>query len=274
MLNLMVALPAEARPIVEMLRLKSVPCNAPFKLYVNEHYRLLVSGIGQTAMASACGWLAGHGEAHDNAWLNVGVAGHRDLELGSLRVAHRIDDQVLERSWYPPQLVGDLVGERLITVPRVQCDYPEETLYDMEASAFVAVCTRFCTAELVQSVKVVSDNRDHSHTALDAKRVGALIEASARSIIDYAKALADLAQAYYHDGEVDGLEQLCGEIQQRWHFSSTRQNQLRNLMRRFLLQRSDGDGFDLNGYAHCRDAAAFLSTLKAHVDTLPVSIRP
>lgn len=270
MINLMVALPAEARPIVEHLRLQAVHCDAPHQLYAGGRYRLLVTGIGQVAMAAACGWLACY--ARDSAWLNVGVAGHRDLDLGSVRVAHRIDDPVLARSWYPPQLVGALAGETVTTVTTVQTDYPKLTLYDMEASAFVAVCSRFSSSELVQSIKVVSDNSQHSVEKINPQMVSELIATNVAAITDYAHALAELADEYFGSAEVDGLEGLCEQIQQRWRFSVTRENQLRSLLRRWFLLSAEDSAFDWDTYSGCRDAAAFLSVLQAQVDALPVTV--
>lgn len=273
MINFLVALPAEARPLVEHLKLSAVP-DTPFKLYAGARHRLLVSGVGQMAMAAACGWLAGRAVGTTDAWLNVGVAGHRSLAVGELRLAHRISDATLDRRWYPPQLVGELDSDDLTTVARPLADYPWPGLVDMEASAFVAACARFCTAELVQSVKVVSDNPRQPLAQLDAKKATELLAAKVVQIADYAQALDELGRSYRDGGESPALAAIAGQWQARWRFSVTRQHQLRRLLQRWLTLAGETRELDIDAFEDCRDAAAVIDRLRREVEQLPVRLAP
>ncbi len=272
MINLMVAMPAEARPLIDHMRLKADSRPGPFNLYRNEQCRLLVTGMGQVAMAAGCGWMAGQGEASDDVWLNVGVAGHRSLALGELRVANRISDEQLDRHWYPPQLIDELRGEALRTVMEPSKDYPLSCLYDMEASAFVAICSRFCTSELVQVLKVVSDNQDHPLEHFDVKAAAGLIAHNAPAIASYAAALCELGRGYYQQSEIDGLAEIEQEILARWHFTSTRKTQLHGLLRRWFALAPAGQKPVPFEFSACSDAAAFLQQLGRAVDQLPVTV--
>lgn len=273
MINLLVALPVEARPIVDQLGLVSVAHNGPFRLYTgDDRYRLLITGVGQVAMASACGWLACFAEHGDDVWLNVGIAGHSSLAVGELRLAHRIVDAALDRRWYPPQLVGELDTDDLTTVARPERNYPWPGMYDMEGAAFVCACTRFCTAELVQSIKVVSDNPQQPIEQLDAKKASALMAAKMAQIVDYAHALDGLGRDYYGSGASASVAAIALQLQARWQFSATRQHQLRRLLQRWLALTGESCEWNSDDYSDCRDAAAVIERLRCAVEQLPVTL--
>lgn len=153
-----VALEAEARPFINHFRLRRNLSVHPFALYQNDHVSLIVSGIGKVNMAAAVGYLALHSAPF--AWLNIGLAGHPTLELGTLRLAHKILDGATGRAFYPQLVINAPVPtETLITVSRPESQYRESALYDMEASGFFEAARHFTTIEWLHVVKVVSDNR-------------------------------------------------------------------------------------------------------------------
>ena len=162
MVNLVIALNAEARPVIEHFRLKRLPTRDRFRIYTNDRLRLVVSGVGRVAVAAATAYLrAMFSGRKSEGWLNAGIAGHPSLELGTARLVHKIVEPASGKRWYPvfsAQAVCD--SETLHTVDAPVEDYPEDVLYDMEASAFFATAVSFSTAELVHCLKVVSDNRE------------------------------------------------------------------------------------------------------------------
>jgi nucleoside phosphorylase len=178
----MVALNCEAKPIVDYYRL-SKQYSRGFSFWHRPQseqnsygINLVVSGIGQQNMAAACGWLAGKLGDTRNAWLNVGIAGHGTLDLGEIvRVvcATSADSQAAH---FPPLVVkwaGKNAPIQSGTEPIGQ--YPDAILCDMEASAFFNASLRFADAELVQALKIVSDNTEHSAEELNATRITSLI---------------------------------------------------------------------------------------------------
>ena len=145
MLNLVVSLVAESRPLIRHFGLREQRTARGFRVYHGDGMRLVVSGIGKTAAgagAAYLGALAGAGQ-HE-AWLNVGIAGHAELELGEPVHALRITDVATGRNWYPPQIL-DLPGRglRVLTVDRAETLYADDAVYDMEAAAFYATALRF-----------------------------------------------------------------------------------------------------------------------------------
>ena len=180
MIQLVVALPAEARPLVSHLALERDSEPSRFKIYRRDDIALVLSGIGRAGAAAAAEHLFAHtGERRDAFWLNVGVAGHATREVGEPILAHKVVEAASGRSWYPQWVLDRpcATGE-VRTVDRVEEAYPLDALYDMEASGFFRAASRFATVELVQAQKVVSDNRAQGTTEITARRVEVLIEGS------------------------------------------------------------------------------------------------
>lgn len=179
-IRLVVALPAEARPLVSHLGLEREPSAGSFATYRRDDAVLVVSGVGKRAAQAATGHLfARTGEVRDALWLNLGIAGHATRGLGEVVLAHKVVDAASGRCWYPPWVLDPpcATGE-VRTVEAVEESYAEDALYEMESAGFFAAASRFATAELVQAVKVVSDNRRCGTAGITARRVEALIEAS------------------------------------------------------------------------------------------------
>ena len=74
MIHLVVALRAEARPLIEHFRLRGEPERSPFALYQGDAMRLVISGVGRVAAAGATAHLATRYPESRAAWLNFGMA--------------------------------------------------------------------------------------------------------------------------------------------------------------------------------------------------------
>jgi adenosylhomocysteine nucleosidase len=190
MLRFVVALQAEARPLVERFGLAAAG-EAPFPLYRGEDDWLIVSGQGKAAAAAATAYLhLAAGGVMGYAWLNVGLGGHGLRTLGEGVVAHKISDAASGVSWYP-QIVIDSPSP---TVPLLTVEQVEE-VYESEAAGFFPTACRFSVAELIHCYKVVSDNPD----ATLARRVTGvdvevLIGRNLGKIETFARGLAGLAR--------------------------------------------------------------------------------
>ncbi|MGD8310949.1 MAG: hypothetical protein PVJ66_00010 [Gammaproteobacteria bacterium] len=232
MIYIVVALPAEARPLTARYGLGNRLDGTAFPVYHNTDMALTVSGPGKVAAAAATACLGNHGPATETAaWLNIGIAGHASRPIGSAVIANRITDNATGTSWYPPQLLGQVspgAGLRTVDVP--EDDYPDDTLYDMEASGFYPAACRFSTAELVQCFKVVSDNRQTPGSRVTAGLCERLVSARLDSIDRLVRGLTDMARSYnaWHAPHPE-LERLSGSR----HFTVSQYHQLRELVRRW-----------------------------------------
>ena len=204
MLTIMVALHCEAKPLIDFYGLKKqVGANKnhahPFSLYQDLDHKhtveLVVTGIGALAMAAAIGWVAAQplNCGAQRVWLNVGTAGHATHELGRLFLVHGVGDEAQQRSHYPP-LVAKWQGatEAVLSVSAPCRDYPGGAAVDMEGFAFYNAACRFSDAELVQSMKVVSDNEQTGIDALNAAKITDLISPHVETIHQFGQRLLSL----------------------------------------------------------------------------------
>lgn len=196
--NLVIALPSEAKPIVDRHRLRRQRQGPGFRVYSNSHVRLVVTGVGRVQAAAGTAYLAGLEPDAERVWLNIGLAGHGSLPVGAGLVARRITDGADGRNWYPPVL-EDMPGRavHLTTYDQPVCSYPPNVACDMEAAAFYAVATRCSPGASVQCYKVVSDNDARSMSMVTPRLAEALIG-------DQLQPIADALQALREPG--------CGEL--------------------------------------------------------------
>jgi len=270
MINIIAALPAEARPLITHYKLRHKQDSAAFPLYRGKDMALIVSGPGKVAAAAATGVLAGSCDTNNHAaWLNIGIAGHASHTTGEGLIAHRITDSATGNSWYPPQTLDvPAPTDNLITVDHPENDYPENALYDMEASGFYPVACRFSTSELVQCYKIVSDNRECSTRTVTAKLCEQLVAGKLDKIDQLVNVLGELAEEYttWHRPHA-ALEQLAGQ----WHFTISQQHQLAQLVRRWKVL-VPGQPLRLNQLDNKKKAADVLRCLEKHLDTLAVDL--
>ena len=191
--RIVIALPAEARPLIAHWGLRRDGRATAFPVYDGEGLALVVSGVGRTAAASATRWLA---TARPSApvWLNLGIAGHPALEPGAVRIAQRIEDASTRQCWVPPPVpAAPCAGDDLRTEERPKEQLRHCCLHDMEAAAFYPAAVRFTTAERVQCLKIVSDNGGEQARTLSAGAVTAFVAAHLKTIdalLDAMRALA------------------------------------------------------------------------------------
>jgi len=268
LIRLVVALPAEARPIARHWRLEAVG-SGPLPRFEGDGMELVVSGIGATAAAVAVGYLAGRGEGQDESgrwqgshreavgWLNVGIGGHRDHSLGSVRLASKVIERDSGRSWYPPLVFeGPCPGSVICTVSQVERELADDAIYEMEAAGFYPAATRFATAELVQVLKVVSDNLQRPPERLTASRVSELVEGAlpvVESLIEELRLLSnDVAARLAKPEHLD-------EFLSRWRFTVTQRRQLERLLRRLQALEETATP---NSVAGARSSKEVLSRLR------------
>jgi len=194
-LNLVVALNCEAKPLIEAFRLRRLSEKCPFPVYLGEETRLVISGMGKLNAAAATAWLhAGHVEAQDQAWLNLGTAGHGGHRIGTGILAHKIRDEAGGQSWYPPMAFPTRAAtDEIITVDQAQMGYSTTACFEMEASGFYAAASRFASMELVQCYKVITDNPMNPYPEVTPALATELVQGRLSEILDICERLRGLA---------------------------------------------------------------------------------
>jgi nucleoside phosphorylase len=269
MIFLVVAMACEARPLIDRYRLRAVAGARGFRVYAGTDCTLVVTGIGKLPTAAACGYLYGLLRGEEAvAWLNVGIGGHRDRGLGECVLAHKVRDATTHRCWYPPMLLGwSGATAEVVTVEAPELAYPEAVVYEMEASAFHAAATRFSTAELVQTVKVISDNPESPPQGLDADRVRELVSAALTDIDDLVGQLSTLAREV---ADWNSEPSHYRELLARCHFTVARRHRLQRLLEQLqVLYAGSCDWLD---DLPSDDASGLLAALEALVSAAPIRV--
>ncbi|HEX6902434.1 MAG TPA: hypothetical protein VF789_22130 [Thermoanaerobaculia bacterium] len=267
MLRFVVALLAEARPLVERFRMEVVE-EAPFAVYRGREGWLILSGHGKAAAAAATAYLhLASGGVMSRAWINVGLGGHRQRPLGEGVVAHKISDAASGASWYP-QLVIDSPRPTapVLTVERMEEEYSLPWVYESEAAGFFPIACRFSTAELVHCYKIVSDNPDATLSRrMSAAAVEDLVASNLEEIMVFAGDLAGLArQLAGFLADPPGYQ----EILAKWDFPTPWRRRLRRLLQRLAVLDPEGPPA-LDG---ARDPAEILALLESRLAAIPIRL--
>ena len=241
MLNMIAATRAEADPVINAMKLRHAP--GSFPLFCSDTTSLVVSGIGKPRAAAACAWLAAMQNIGDDkrtnkhsrarpptVWINFGIAGHSDAAIGSIFTAHKITDHHSGHVWYPPQIHSPLRTCDLLTVDKPLPSYQPARLHDMEASGFIQIARMFAHAELVQSVKIVSDNKESSLRNITAEFALTLVTESVPSINTFAEHLVELSSRLHID-TAPALDLFCNH----WRFTVSQTAKLDRLLQRYSV---------------------------------------
>jgi hypothetical protein len=206
----------------------------PFRVYAHESGLrwLVISGVGKVAAAAAVAHLAAVSAARpEHGWINLGLCGHSDGEVGQLFRANKLIDVGSGRAFYPPLITESSCPlATLHTVDQPSSDYPEPGMYDMEASGFYASACRYSSQELIQIFKIVSDTPAAPLRRYEKTEVSAWIGGG---LDDLESAIAGLLELSEEEAQrladPRGLAAFLGN----WHFSETQQIQLHRLLCRW-----------------------------------------
>ena len=192
----MVALNCEAKPWVDFYGLKK-SIDRPFGVYTKPglDVEIVITGIGAPCMATAVGWVAGRSGSVKRVWLNLGIAGHLDKSVGeAIRVYSYIDGIDLRQHYSP--LVAKWAGDSdaLMSVNAPTSNYPDAAMVDMEGLSFYRSASMFSSPELVESIKVISDNQENNVEDLNASKITQLMESQLAMVNRFSDNLLALVQ--------------------------------------------------------------------------------
>lgn len=265
MINIVCALHCEARPIIDLYKL-SASSNSVFPVFSNEDMNLVVSGIGKVDTAAAMAYLfAKAAQPKTVAWLNYGIAGHKTAALGQWFNVNKITERSTSTNWYPARYQGtNQKSSALMTVDVPISEYDVDGLYDMEASSFMATALKFSSVELVQVMKIVSDNEEHHLDKIDKKYVQKLMQDNITPLIDMIELLAEKSKEFH---AIYGVDSMFEECLGKWHFTQYQQKELERLVQRWKIL---GDKSRLEQLKKCIDAKQVIGWFKAELAQVAV----
>lgn len=222
------ALHAEAHALIQYFSLKREHHIHMFPCFRNAEYFLIESGIGKLNTAAAIAWYSAYLNADNPVYFNIGIAGHGSKPVGHACIAHCVEDQATRYRIYPAQISNPAIdSDNVLTVDHPGDDYPDNSVIDMEASAFFHTANRFTTLELIQSLKVISDNQKYPANQIRNKNIKALIAPHLTYVENLIQKLTQLQSKIMHTDHVD-----YPAITQRWNFSQYQRQQLKRLLQR------------------------------------------
>ena len=269
-LNFVVALPLEAKSITEHFDLQLASVQSPFRVYTNADNSLclIVSGVGKVSAATATAFVAARSGANPaTAWLNIGVAGHKNLPIGTLILAHKITDTSRGRSWYPPQILDTPCQTKaLLTVDEEIHDYPDDAVCEMEASGFYQTASRYTTHELIHCVKIISDNEENE--TIEYGGVEGLIRENLDTIHSIVYQLLDISA---EQSDLSRPSPYFELFMQQWHFTVTQQHQLQKFLSRWTVLFPEEDPLRL-ALKETGNAKQVLAYLEEKLDSTSVLV--
>ena len=263
--NIIVAMKAEARSLIEHFALQDrITGLHQFKVYQNDQIRLVISGIGSSYAEKAVAVVAERVEPNEiSAWLNVGVVGHKSLEIGQALMGNRITDAVTGESLYPIFVTDfGLRTGKVRTVYEVETDYEEETAYDMEASGFVKAASKFTKYELIHCYKVVSDNPDNSVNKLNNQIIGNMIAEHVDAIERVCRQLLEISDSVADRGFA---EDPITPFLDRWHFTVSQRDILRKYLHKTIIMNNEVK-VDSDVVRNCKNSSDLLTSIENHLN--------
>ena len=260
MIHIFCALPCEAEPIIQYFKLNGLKQHSLFRLYQSKDKQisLTITGIGKLNAASAVSYHhANFNTAIDDIWLNIGVAGHANIPVGEARLINKITDQQNKSCWYPQILFkSSCDSASLITLDSPSTEY-QESIFDMEAAGFFQMAIRLGTAELIHSLKIISDNHEQSTSTVNAKSVKKLITAHTGTIDTILDSLKPFS---IEIASISAEPEHYQTLIEQWHFTQSEKVQLSRLLRLWAVRLSDENVID--SISEFKTGKLILSTLK------------
>jgi nucleoside phosphorylase len=257
------ALACEAKPLIKAWRLKKLSSSPhPVAIYINEQKVVVVTGIGKIAMAGAIGYvMALFANPDMPILLNLGIAGHKTLAVGDICLGEKISDSETGRSFYPPlTVIPPCNTGAIITHSKAHTAYNDDNIRDMEAVGFYEIAVKFSTSELIQVIKIISDNAQSPIDKINESAVETWINDKVAIVEALLNDLMRLRQPSVSD---DPTEHLFKTLSTRFHFTAANASKLKALLQRWqLLKGSELDYADVS----IRSASELLSWMEQELD--------
>jgi len=236
MIHIFCALACEAQPIIQNFKLTELKQFDLFRIYQtkDKEISLIISGIGKLNAASAVSYhhacmntLAG------DIWINIGVAGHKNISIGEARLVNKIFDEQTKACWYPQIIFAAACDSISLTTLDAPSTHYQDDLFDMEASGFYQMAIRLGTAELIHCIKIISDNTEQPTSTINADKVKKIISSQMEIIEQTIEQLKPLSLEL--NTVIADPAHYTNFIKQ-WHFTQSEKTQLSRLLRQWNLR--------------------------------------
>ena len=277
MIAIACALYFEAKPIIDKFKLKQDTGAKGFKVYLNNEYVVIITGIGKDSALMAVSYLFGRYHRHNeetgitekiSCFINIGTAGHKDLPIGEFVLSHKLSCPGKE-SYYPLILFKfDGTTKETITADLIEKSYEKDALYDMEAFFLMAAASRFLPFELTHFIKIVSDNLQVSALTVTGEDIEKMVHDNLDNIEMVLEKIKEIAAVH---GSFSGRES-GSYFFERWHFSQTEKHRLEDMLNRIKILSQDKNRLSFHLFSQCTSSKQVLETLEKEIRSFPIMI--
>jgi adenosylhomocysteine nucleosidase len=259
MVHFICALKCEAKSLIAHYRLKKCAESASFPLFISQdkHISLTISSIGNINTAAATAFTHVFLQTgKPDIWLNIGIAGHKELDIGEITMAHKNIYQSNQHTWYPQILFSPpCQSMEILSSNKLVTDYdsskPSEPVFEMEAAGFYATACRFATSELIHVVKIISDNHQYPVDKISESIVDNLVKNKLSTIEQILESLSLLAKDIESSNEAPNY---YGQIIEQWRFTHAERNLLKTCLSRWHVLCPDENPMEeLDGIVRGKD---------------------
>ncbi len=153
-----VALEQEALPIIEYYKLKAIKGKLKVFKNLGNNIWLIISGIGSRKSSSAVKYLYKISKSKkDMIWINIGIAGHRNYEPGSILDIKKVTNNKGE-VYYTSSILNNIKTNISLCVDTPEIRYKGDYVYDMESYGFIKSADKVTIKEFIFIFKIISDN--------------------------------------------------------------------------------------------------------------------
>ena len=231
-----IALRAEATPLIDAFNMKIVENKSLFPIYANEEtgHALVISGMGSIKSAAAATFLKTYLKINDySAWINLGIAGFFKGPIGDIYQANKVVLKESGAAFFPGlRLSKQIPSVILFTVSKPENGYKEKVLYDMEAAGFCEMVPSFSCNELTYVIKIVSDTPNASSSLITKHLVRELIEKQLSTILDI---IAEIEILVEEEKKRLSIPNEVIEFEKRFKFTETNKYKFREIYRKWKI---------------------------------------
>ena len=150
---------SEAMSLIDLCKVKKIKSLKQTFIYSNHEISLTISGIGKVnAAIGVTQTYYYYNQKNDNIWINIGLAGHKYLKVGDICTINKITDNETKKIIFPFINKFKMQNQECLSVGIQKKRYSSK-VYDMESFGFYQSAYQYASKELLQIVKIISDNQ-------------------------------------------------------------------------------------------------------------------
>ena len=160
------ALQDEANPIIDFYNLSRDVKQPDLKVYANNKYSLLVTGVGRNKVIDTLPIYLNRIYSRNSILINVGIAGGNpsSTKIGNIYYIEKLNSDFFKKEYVFPERENILIPKIGLTTVEKNINKNDNNLYkelvDMEAAAITHIAIKYFDLSKIKILKIVSDHMD------------------------------------------------------------------------------------------------------------------